>query len=73
MTKINCCYGCEKREVGCHSSCESYIAERKLMDAEKEKRKKTQEKSDALWDTYLRGLKNMKNVRAKYNEQRKRK
>lgn len=24
--KTTCCYGCEKRTVGCHSTCEDYKA-----------------------------------------------
>jgi len=73
MKKINCCYGCEAREIGCHSSCEKYLTERAEMDAEKKERRERQEKKNAIWETYLQGLKNMKNVRAKYNERNKRK
>ena len=40
MTNTVCRY-CEKRYVGCHSSCEDYIAEKKAREAEKaEMRKK---------------------------------
>ena len=27
MDKINCCKGCEKRSVGCHSACPEYRLE----------------------------------------------
>lgn len=30
------CYGCEERQVGCHSKCEKYIAYRKALDAKNE-------------------------------------
>ena len=73
MSIIRCCYKCEERKVGCHSTCEKYLAERKVLDEEMEERKKRSVKRDIIWDTYLNGLKNMKNVRNKYNEQRKRK
>ena len=32
MGKINCCYNCSDRNVGCHGRCEKYIAERKKLD-----------------------------------------
>ena len=68
-----CCYGCKERQVGCHSVCERYIAEKEALDSEREKKHKRQEERNMIWDTYLQGIKNMKNVRAKYNEKRKRK
>lgn len=71
--KIRCCYGCEEREVGCHATCEKYIAERKALDEEKKEKRDRQERRNMVWETYLQGLKNMKNVRAHYNEKRKRK
>lgn len=27
-TQITCCYKCEKRHKGCHSSCEDYIRQK---------------------------------------------
>ena len=36
----NCCYQCEDRHIGCHSTCEKYQAYRK----EWEERKKTYRK-----------------------------
>lgn len=40
--KIRCCYGCEERQVGCHGTCERYIAEKASLDKEREdKHKKT--------------------------------
>ena len=68
-----CCYECPERKVGCHSSCERYLAERKALDDEKDAKKKRQETRNMVWETYLQGIKNMKNVRAKYNERRRRK
>ena len=71
--KIKCCYECTERALGCHATCEKYIAERKALDEEKQEKRNRQEKRNMIWETYLRGLKNMKNVRAHYNEKRKRK
>jgi len=34
----NCCYNCEKREVGCHSGCEAYKKFRAEMDEISKKR-----------------------------------
>lgn len=70
---IRCCYGCKEREVGCHSTCERYLAEKEKLDAEREQKHKRQEERNMIWDTYIQGIRNMKNVRAKYNEKRKRK
>ena len=71
--KIRCCYGCEERKVGCHSTCERYLKEKEELDSIREEKYKRQERSNLIWDTYLQGLKNMKNFRAKNNEKRKRK
>ena len=38
-SKKNDCYGCEKRQVGCHSKCESYIQFKKeLQEIKRRKR-----------------------------------
>lgn len=71
--KIRCCYGCEERQIGCHGTCEKYLAEKASLDKEREDKHKKQDERNRIWDTYLQGLKNMKNVRAKCNEKRKRK
>ena len=34
---IRCCYGCDKRYVGCHSVCKDYINEKKSYDLKKNK------------------------------------
>ena len=34
---VNCCYGCENREIGCHSVCDVYISAKKLHDEQREK------------------------------------
>ncbi len=31
MVKINCCKGCGKRSVGCHSACPEYRLERDAL------------------------------------------
>lgn len=38
--RINCCYKCEKRHIGCHSTCEDYLRERKALDEYNEKQRK---------------------------------
>ena len=32
MRKIKCCYECTERHIGCHATCERYVAERKATD-----------------------------------------
>lgn len=43
--KINCCYQCQDRVVGCHSTCEKYKEQKKAWDKEraKERERKRQE------------------------------
>lgn len=36
MDNNRCCKGCEKRYVGCHSTCEEYKEYRKGKDEEKQ-------------------------------------
>ena len=37
---ITCCKDCQKRQVGCHSNCEDYVAQRAEMTDENEREKK---------------------------------
>ena len=34
MRRIECCYECTKRGVGCHTTCEEYKAEKAKLDEE---------------------------------------
>lgn len=38
--RINCCYKCEKRHIGCHNTCEDYLRERKALDEFNENQRK---------------------------------
>lgn len=44
MSKINCCYKCEKRYLGCHAECEEYKKEKeeltRIREIEKRERLK---------------------------------
>lgn len=42
---IRCCYQCPEREIGCHSTCEKYKAEKVAWDKEKaaERKRKREE------------------------------
>ncbi len=35
---MNACFGCKRRTVGCHSSCEEYLEFKAKNDAERDKR-----------------------------------
>lgn len=35
MRAIKCCYKCEERHVGCHSTCERYIEESKVIEKQR--------------------------------------
>ena len=34
ITRINCCYMCKDREIGCHGKCKKYISLRNQRDDE---------------------------------------
>lgn len=50
MGKINCCYKCEKRYLGCHADCEDYKKEKeeltRIREIEKRERLKLVEMTD---------------------------
>ena len=35
---IKCCFGCGKRSVGCHATCEEYATEKAEHDKKREER-----------------------------------
>lgn len=37
---MNCCYGCDKRCVGCHSTCKDYLNYKSDMENIREKKNK---------------------------------
>ena len=41
---ITCCFNCEDRKAGCHSTCEKYITEKKAWNEEKAKIEKNKNK-----------------------------
>lgn len=44
MKIIMCCKGCDKRYVGCHSECVTYLQQKKERDEEQESLKKAKSK-----------------------------
>lgn len=47
----NSCYGCEKRRMGCHSTCEDYQkfkAERETINQEKAKRRQVHDDLNSM-------------------------
>lgn len=48
---ITCCMKCEKREPGCHSTCEDYIQQKKELDATKEYKKANASAFTQSWVT----------------------
>lgn len=46
------CLGCKDRKVGCHSTCEYYIADKKAYEEELEMIK-TNEIKETSWKRYL--------------------
>ena len=58
------CYGCELREVGCHSKCDKYIAWKKAMDDLKEIYKEVTKK-EAMVHSYFKDS-NERNAKKKH-------
>ena len=54
------CYGCEKREVGCHARCEEYKAYKAQIAKEKQLRHKDREFEDYVFESKKRIFKKMK-------------
>jgi hypothetical protein len=48
------CKGCQERHIGCHASCETYLAWRSEIDKENEERRK---KNAAYYEIYAVRLK----------------
>lgn len=39
-TRITCCKNCQNRHLNCHSSCETYLEQRKELEVYKDKKSK---------------------------------
>ena len=62
MGAIRCCYECEERQEGCHSTCERYLEEKKKHQ---EYLKKVREGKKALHAGYSQNLLDYKHVNGK--------
>lgn len=54
------CYGCEKRHIGCHATCEDYLKYRAERDALNEQIKAEKIKDRNAISTAIQGMKNRK-------------
>lgn len=59
------CYNCDKRSVGCHSSCESYKEYRKKISEKQEAIRKKKDEEEMLTDTRIRSMKKTRKVKSK--------
>lgn len=60
------CYGCERRELGCHGRCAEYAAWRKAKDEENEAIARERKTDNALSEFIF-----LKNVNGKIQRKRK--
>lgn len=60
------CKDCPDRRVGCHSTCEKYLAFRKERDELNEKTYKQKEVEYADYTRYMRALREKQKQRTKY-------
>ena len=56
------CFGCNKREVGCHSDCCEYIKYKMDLEDARQKRKKAKERMNEISITYTREWRALKRV-----------
>lgn len=54
---ITCCKDCEKRQIGCHSTCEEYIAQAKRLKKEREIDRQNKLCDYAQYDRILKSYK----------------
>lgn len=52
MSRIKCCKDCTKRHVGCHSECQDYITEKRMLEEELQRVAK-QRDLDYLLDSHF--------------------
>lgn len=69
MVRIDCCYECERRSVGCHGSCEAYQKQRAARDAELDAERAQKEKEYFSWLERKRAKKRLKDQR--YSDKKK--
>ena len=62
MKKIDCCYECKNRTLGCHGNCKDYIEQKAEYEQEQEEIRNR--KSDSYCPTAFRPLRVNKMYRA---------
>lgn len=55
--RINKCFGCTKRRVGCHSECPDYISFREKLDEKNEEILKNKKEENGYFPNYRPGRK----------------
>ena len=53
--KNTCCHYCQEREVGCHATCKTYIAEHEAYVKEREEIKAKRNKESAILSAIIDG------------------
>lgn len=59
---ISCCKDCDNREIGCHSTCEKYIKEKKVRDDEKIEIHKNMRKDRFVTHTLIENKRRIKKM-----------
>jgi hypothetical protein len=59
------CYGCTERHDGCHSTCESYLSERKRLDEINERIFRENQTNVGINEVRIRGIRKAMRKRGK--------
>lgn len=65
---MNCCKDCLKRNVGCHATCQKYIAAKKQQDADRERNRQGWEIENYLYSMQYKRRKIKEAMRKRGNE-----
>ena len=60
MKKVNCCYECQDRHIGCHEVCQKYINQLEEYIAEKREIKKMKNRETAVTTFAIDGIRKSK-------------
>jgi hypothetical protein len=66
-SSINCCFGCENRCLGCHSTCEEYNRQKAEHAAYNERNRQERAKQDFLYNVQVGAKSKKKKGRIPYS------
>lgn len=65
---MNCCRDCQERNVGCHATCQKYIADKAQQDADRKRIRRECEIDNYLYSMQRKRRKINEAIRKRGNE-----